>query len=119
MIVTWETNEQGVRLGWRAGCLEPDCDMNPFTKTRWPTEAEAIQSWNRREVSDEQFTAYQQRIGLFVLNRLAEVHNNIGGVIGYKLELDADETEQLLRLIENEPLSQGTHPQGEGAPVSL
>ena len=70
-------------------------------------------------MSDEQFMAYQQRLGLFVLNRLAEVHNTIGGVIGYKLELNADETEQLLRLIENEPLSQGKHPQGEGAPIPL
>lgn len=57
-------------------------------------------------MSDKQFMAYQQRLGAFVVNRLAEVHNKIGGVVGYKLELDADETEQLIRMIENEPLSQ-------------
>lgn len=42
----------------------------------------------------------------FVIDHLEEVTNDIGGVIGYKLNLNADETDTLLRLIENEPLSQ-------------
>lgn len=38
----------------------------------------------------------------FVIDHLEEVTNEMGGVIGYRLNLDTDETEQLLRLIENE-----------------
>lgn len=48
MVMTWETNDDPRLPGWHCGCLEPDCDMNPFTKTRWKTEREAVESWNRR-----------------------------------------------------------------------
>jgi len=48
VLLTWETNDDPRLPGWHCGCLEPDCDMNPFTKTRWKTEREAIESWNRR-----------------------------------------------------------------------
>lgn len=53
MVVTWQCNDDPQLPGWRCGCLEPDCDMNPFTKTRWGTEREAIESWNTRHESDE------------------------------------------------------------------
>lgn len=43
---------------------------------------------------------YQRRIGEFVLNRLEEVKNESGGVIGYKLNLTADETDNLCREID-------------------
>jgi hypothetical protein len=48
MVMTWETNDDPRLPGWHCGCLEPDCDMNPFTKTRWKSKREAIESWNRR-----------------------------------------------------------------------
>ena len=48
MVMSWECNDDPRLPGWHCGCLEPDCDMNPFTKTRWKTEREAIESWNRR-----------------------------------------------------------------------
>lgn len=48
MVITWQTNEDPRVDGWRCGCLEPDCDINPFTRTRWTTEAEAAKSWNHR-----------------------------------------------------------------------
>lgn len=43
---------------------------------------------------------YRSHVGGFVLNRLQEKKNHIGGVIGYTLTLDAQETERLVRLIE-------------------
>jgi len=46
--------------------------------------------------------AYRQRIGAFVLNRLEEVTNDIGGVTGYRLHLNAEETEKLMKVIESE-----------------
>ncbi len=46
------------------------------------------------------FAVYRTSIGQFVLNRVEEVTNGIGGVIGYKLNLNAEETEKLMRLIE-------------------
>lgn len=48
MVMTWETNDDPRLPGWRCGCLEPDCDINPFTKTRWYTKQDAVESWNRR-----------------------------------------------------------------------
>ena len=36
----------------------------------------------------------------YVLNHLAEVHNIYGGVTGYRLNLDAAQTEKLIKLIE-------------------
>ena len=44
---------------------------------------------------------YQQRVSQFVLNRLEEVTNKIGGVTGYKLNLNAEETEKLCRELES------------------
>lgn len=43
--------EVGPRKGFRAGCLDPECDINPFTRTIWDTEHEAEGSWNRRKRS--------------------------------------------------------------------
>src|SRR6185436_8133591 len=40
-----------------------------------------------------------RRIKLLVTDKLEEVTNNIGGVVGYKLSLSAAETEQLLQLL--------------------
>jgi hypothetical protein len=48
-VDTWFTHNKYGPNGWRAGCLNPDCDINPFTRTRWNTEEEAIVSWNRRK----------------------------------------------------------------------
>ena len=45
-VTTWECDEN--RPGWRCGCVDPGCDINPFTRTRWATEREAVESWNRR-----------------------------------------------------------------------
>lgn len=44
---------------------------------------------------------YRRRIGTFVLNRLTEVTNEIGGVTGYRLNLNAEETEKFIREIES------------------
>lgn len=38
----------GWRFGWRAGCLNPECDTHPYTHTLWGTRQEAIAAWNRR-----------------------------------------------------------------------
>lgn len=46
-IFCWDA-ECGSVSGYRAGCLAVDCDINPFTRTIWPTEEQAIESWNRR-----------------------------------------------------------------------
>jgi len=43
---------------------------------------------------------YRQRVMLEIQDKLQEVHNNIGGVIGYRIELNADETEKLCKLVE-------------------
>ncbi len=48
MVMTWQCNDDPRLTGWRCGCLEPDCDINPFTRTRWITEREAVESWNHR-----------------------------------------------------------------------
>jgi hypothetical protein len=45
--------------------------------------------------------AYRARVGQFVLNRIEEVQNHIGGVIGYRLNLSAEETEKLMKIIES------------------
>ena len=37
----------------------------------------------------------------FVLNHLQEELNSIGGVVGYKLILNPDETEALIKLLDN------------------
>jgi hypothetical protein len=34
--------------GVRVGCLNPECDINPFTRTIWATPHDAWKSWNRR-----------------------------------------------------------------------
>ena len=44
-----------------------------------------------------------QRALVFVTNHIEDVHNQIGGVIGYKLNLNKEETEQLFRIIEGKP----------------
>lgn len=44
--------------------------------------------------------AYRQRVGRFVMNHLKEVTNPIGGVVGYKLNLNAEQTEKLCQEIE-------------------
>ena len=36
----------------------------------------------------------------YVLNHLVEVHNIYGGVTGYRLNLDTEQTEKLIKLIE-------------------
>ena len=36
------------REGIRVGCVNPECDINPYTRTIWPTADDAMQSWNRR-----------------------------------------------------------------------
>lgn len=41
------------------------------------------------------------RVQLFVLNHLQEELNSIGGVVGYKLILTPDETEALIKLLDN------------------
>ena len=49
--LTWETdclNGLPNTEGWHCGCLNCECDINPYTRTRWKTEDEAIESWNRR-----------------------------------------------------------------------
>jgi hypothetical protein len=49
--MTWETDRlNGLpgTEGWHCGCLNCECDINPYTRTRWKTEREAIESWNRR-----------------------------------------------------------------------
>ena len=62
MVMTWQCNDDPRLPGWRCGCLEPDCDMNPFTKTRWITEAEAVESWNHRaNVAGERLPAKQPK----------------------------------------------------------
>ncbi len=43
---------------------------------------------------------YQRILGQFVLNRLKEVTLPGGGVVGYTLNLNMAETEQLMRLID-------------------
>lgn len=48
MVMTWEANDLELPKGFRTGCLELDCDINPFTRTIWRTAAEAERSWNRR-----------------------------------------------------------------------
>lgn len=45
--------------------------------------------------------SHQRRISSFVTNHIEEVHNQIGGVIGYVLHLNAEETGQLFRIIED------------------
>lgn len=44
---------------------------------------------------------YRRRVGIFVLDHLEEVLNHHGAVIGYRLQLSADETEKLIRVIES------------------
>lgn len=44
---------------------------------------------------------YKMAIASFVLNHLQEVTNKRGGVIGYKLELDVNQTDKLCAIIEN------------------
>lgn len=44
---------------------------------------------------------YRRKVGMFVLNQLSEVTNHIGGVIGYELKLNAEETEELMKLIDS------------------
>lgn len=44
-----------------------------------------------------------QEVKTFIIDHLEEVKNKIGGVIGYRLQLSAEETEQLLRLVETAP----------------
>lgn len=48
----------------------------------------------------EKHLAYRKRIVDFVMNHVEEVTNEIGGVIDYKLNLNAAETECLLAEIE-------------------
>jgi hypothetical protein len=50
-VELYDTNDNP-RRGWRVACCEPECDINPFTRTRWRTAAEAIFSWNRRAATD-------------------------------------------------------------------
>lgn len=52
------------------------------------------------EPETESLLDYRLRIGRFVQNRLEEVQNSIGGVIGYKLVLSPEETEKFIREIE-------------------
>lgn len=44
---------------------------------------------------------YKMAIASYVLNHLKEVLNERGGVIGYKLELDVEQTEKMCAIIEN------------------
>jgi len=46
-VQTWPA-ERANRSGVHAGCLNPDCDINPHTRTLWNTPEEARNSWNRR-----------------------------------------------------------------------
>ena len=43
---------------------------------------------------------YRLRIGVFIQNRLQEVRNDTGGVTGYRLDLNADQTEKLIQELE-------------------
>jgi hypothetical protein len=40
--------------GFRAGCCNPCCDINPYTRTIWPTPEKAMESWNRRPNAQDQ-----------------------------------------------------------------
>ena len=62
MVQTWVTNEQPpTRNGWHCGCLEPNCDINPCTKTRWSTQIEAVESWNLRHTDQAQARPEQEK----------------------------------------------------------
>ncbi len=45
---------------------------------------------------------YRNKISRMVENKLQEVKNRIGGVVGYKLDLDAKETEIFWREVEHD-----------------
>lgn len=45
---------------------------------------------------------HRSRIKRIIMDRLQEVTNRIGGVIGYRLTLSAEETETLLKEIERQ-----------------
>ena len=70
-------------------------------------ELQIVKAENERlnSLTSESHLAYRLRIGRFVINRLNEVTNRIGGVIGYELHLNIKETKELIRAIDNDLLT--------------
>lgn len=81
----------------------------------WPDRTfDACPPWQRGamlvshcRVQEMKFADFQLALKAFFIDRLDEVHNDIGGVEGYKLELDPNAIRKLFELID--------HP--EGAPT--
>jgi hypothetical protein len=49
----YPTDDRHLPPGFRAACCNPECDINPFTRTRWRTVQEAATSWNLRTTNDK------------------------------------------------------------------
>ncbi len=52
-------------------------------------------------MSDQDPEQQLRRVQIFVIDHLQEELNAIGGVVGYKIILTPDETEALLKLLDN------------------
>lgn len=85
-------------------CSKIDCcaiDLESLKSKNHAQFLEIEKLQRELEANRIELLQWRQAVGFEVQNKLREVTNYIGGVIGYRLDLDAEQTERLIRVIEN------------------